>query len=134
MTETVQFFLALGLMIGFAKAMGYLTYRLNQPAVLGELLAGLILGPTIIDLLGNAAWFPDGHGVQHTLVEMAEIGVLLLMFMAGMDSVWLSGRERYLHQHTSRFDEHEHKRSGDARVRCFTQKRRSDPTGGRARG
>jgi Kef-type K+ transport system membrane component KefB len=85
MTETVQFFLALGLMIGFAKAMGYLTFRLGQPAVLGELLAGLILGPTIINLLGGAALFPHGHSVEHTLIEIAEVGVLLLMFMAGME-------------------------------------------------
>jgi Kef-type K+ transport system membrane component KefB len=85
MTETVQFFLALGVMIGFAKAMGYLTYRLNQPAVLGELLAGLIIGPTVLNFLGNPLLFPDGHGVEHTLVEVAEVGVLLLMFMAGME-------------------------------------------------
>src|SRR5262245_32474878 len=37
-TETVQFFLALGVAIGFAKAMGYLTHKLNQPSVLGELI------------------------------------------------------------------------------------------------
>lgn len=85
MTETVQLFLALGVTIGFAKAMGYLTFRLHQPAVLGELLAGLIIGPTVIDFLGNPALFPDGHSVQHTLVEVAELGVLLLMFMAGME-------------------------------------------------
>jgi Kef-type K+ transport system membrane component KefB len=85
MTETVQFFLALGVMVGFAKAMGYLSYRLNQPAVLGGLLAGLILGPTILNLLGFIQLFPDGHAVEHTLVEMAEIGVLLLMFMAGLE-------------------------------------------------
>lgn len=85
MTETVQFFLALGVMVAFAKAMGYLTYRLNQPAVLGELLAGLIIGPTVLNFLGNAAHFPDGHSVEHTLIEIAEVGVLLLMFMAGME-------------------------------------------------
>jgi Kef-type K+ transport system membrane component KefB len=85
MTETVQFFLALGVMVGFAKAMGYLTYRLHQPAVLGELLAGLIIGPTLLNFLGNPALFPDGHSVEHTLVELAEVGVLLLMFMAGME-------------------------------------------------
>jgi Kef-type K+ transport system membrane component KefB len=85
MTETVQFFLALGVIIAFAKAMGYLTYRLDQPAVLGELLAGLIIGPTIIDFLGNPTLFPDGHSVEHTLIEIAEVGVLLLMFMAGME-------------------------------------------------
>ena len=85
MTETVQFFLALGVMVGFAKAMGYLSYRLNQPAVLGELLAGLIIGPTILNFLGVSFLFPDGHAVEHTLVELAEVGVLLLMFMAGLE-------------------------------------------------
>jgi Kef-type K+ transport system membrane component KefB len=72
-------------MVAFAKAMGYLTYRLNQPAVLGELLAGLIIGPTVLNFLGNTALFPDGHSVEHTLIEIAEVGVLLLMFMAGME-------------------------------------------------
>lgn len=100
MTETVQFFLALGVMVAFAKAMGYLTYRLNQPAVLGELLAGLIIGPTVLNFLGNAALFPDGHSVEHTLIEIAEVGVLLLMFMAGMevdlDSMMKVGRPALL--------------------------------------
>ncbi|MEP7292855.1 MAG: cation:proton antiporter, partial [Chloroflexota bacterium] len=85
MTETVQFVLALGLLIGFAKAMGYLTMRLNQPAVLGELLAGVVMGPTLFNLLGNAAVFPDGASVTHTLIELAEVGVLLLMLMAGLE-------------------------------------------------
>src|SRR5690606_22111619 len=48
-------------------------------------LAGLIIGPTMLNLLGNAALFPDGESVKHTLIEVAEIGVLLLMFMAGME-------------------------------------------------
>jgi Kef-type K+ transport system membrane component KefB len=85
MTETVQFFLALGLMVGFAKLAGYIAYRLNQPAVLGELLAGIVLGPTLINVLGIPGLFPDGHDVEHTLIEIAEVGVLLLMFMAGME-------------------------------------------------
>ena len=85
MTETVQFFLALGVMLSFAKAMGYLSYRLHQPAVLGELLAGLIIGPTILNFLGFEFLFTHGHEVQHTLIEIAEVGVLLLMFMAGLE-------------------------------------------------
>lgn len=85
MTESVQFILALGLLIGFAKAMGYVTLRLNQPAVLGELLAGVIIGPTLLNLLGNHAIFPAGESVSHTLIELAELGVLLLIFMAGLE-------------------------------------------------
>lgn len=85
MTEAVQFVLALGILIGFAKAMGYLAYRLNQPAVLGELLAGVLVGPTLIHLMGFTSLFADGEAVTHTLIEVAEIGVLLLMFMAGLE-------------------------------------------------
>jgi Kef-type K+ transport system membrane component KefB len=85
MTETVQFILALGVMVAFAKLMGYASFRLSQPAVLGELLAGVIIGPTVINFLGYEALFPNGHSVEHTLIEVAEIGVLLLMFMAGLE-------------------------------------------------
>lgn len=85
MTGLLQFLLALGVLIAFAKAMGYLTLRLNQPAVLGELLAGVIIGPSLINLLGTHAIFPNGEQITHTIIELAEIGVLLLMFMAGME-------------------------------------------------
>lgn len=85
MTPVVQFFFALGVMIALAKAAGYISFRFNQPAVLGELLAGLLLGPTVFDFLGNAALFPDGAHVMSTIIEVAEIGVLLLMFMAGLE-------------------------------------------------
>jgi Kef-type K+ transport system membrane component KefB len=92
-TPLVQFFFALGLMIAFAKALGYISYRLNQPAVLGELLAGVILGPTILNVLGMPALFPDGEHVAGTLIEVAELGVLLLMFMAGLEVDPASMRE-----------------------------------------
>ncbi len=85
MTETIQFVFAIGLMIGFAKLVGYLASRLNQPSVLGELLAGLLIGPTVFNLLGNPSLFPNGHDVEHTVIEVAELGVLLLMFMAGVE-------------------------------------------------
>ncbi|MCU0514936.1 MAG: cation:proton antiporter, partial [Anaerolineae bacterium] len=85
MSEVIQFFLAAGLMIAFAKMMGYVAYRLRQPAVLGELVAGLIIGPTLLNLLGNAALFPDADVVQTTIIKVAEVGVLLLLFLAGLE-------------------------------------------------
>jgi Kef-type K+ transport system membrane component KefB len=84
-TGILQFLLALGVLIAFAKAMGYLTLRLNQPAVLGELLAGVIIGPSLINLLGTPSIFPDGDQITHSIIELAEVGVLLLMFMAGLE-------------------------------------------------
>lgn len=85
MSEIIQLFLALGLLIVLAKAMGYLSTRLGQPAVLGELIAGILIGPSVIDLLHITAIFPNGANVEHTIIELAEIGVLLLMFSAGLE-------------------------------------------------
>lgn len=85
MTEIVQLFLALGIIITVAKAFGYLTSRFGQPAVLGELIAGVLIGPSILNLLRTPGLFPDGASVEHTVIEIAELGVLLLMFSAGLE-------------------------------------------------
>jgi Kef-type K+ transport system membrane component KefB len=85
MREIIQLFLALGLLISIAKAFGYLATRINQPAVLGELLAGVIIGPSVINLLHISALFPDGAGIEHAIIEFAELGVLFLMFSAGLE-------------------------------------------------
>ncbi len=83
MTPFLQLALALALIIAAAKIAGYFSYRLGQPAVLGELLVGVLLGPTAINLL-NITFFTDQH-LSSVIYELAEIGVLLLMFLAGLD-------------------------------------------------
>lgn len=85
MTEIVQLFLALGIIITIAKAFGYLSARIGQPAVLGELIAGVLIGPSILNLLHSPSLFPNGSSVEHTVIEVAELGVLLLMFSAGLE-------------------------------------------------
>ncbi len=83
MTDYLQLTLILALIITSAKMAGYLSVRIGQPAVLGELLIGLILGPSVIDIM-DVAYFTDEHLVQ-VIHQLAEIGVLLLMFMAGLE-------------------------------------------------
>ncbi len=83
MTPFLQLSLALAIIIAAAKAGGYLSYKLGQPSVLGELIVGIILGPTIIDLL-HVPYFTDEH-LPEVIHEMAEVGVLLLMFLAGLE-------------------------------------------------
>lgn len=85
MSEVIQLFFALGVLIIIAKAFGYIATRFGQPAVLGELIAGVLLGPSVIDLLHIPGLFPDGASVEHTVIEFAELGVLLLMFSAGLE-------------------------------------------------
>jgi Kef-type K+ transport system membrane component KefB len=83
MTPFLQLAISLAIIIAAAKAGGYLSYRLGQPAVLGELIVGILLGPTVIDLL-NLTAFTDPH-LEEVVHELAELGVLLLMFLAGLE-------------------------------------------------
>ena len=58
--------------------------RLWQPAVLGELLAGLILGPTVIDLV-HLPFVSNPELVHEEIYDLASLGVVFLMFMAGLE-------------------------------------------------
>jgi Kef-type K+ transport system membrane component KefB len=83
MTEFLQLALALVILIAAAKLGGYISLRLGQPSVLGELIAGLILGPSLLDTLHQSP-FTSQH-LDETIALLAELGVLLLMFLAGLE-------------------------------------------------
>lgn len=72
----MQFVLYLMLIILFTKLAGDLSVRLGQPAVLGKLIVGIILGPAVL------GWIQDGEFIHY----FSEIGVLLLMFIAGLET------------------------------------------------
>jgi monovalent cation:proton antiporter-2 (CPA2) family protein len=82
MQTFLQLALLLSIILLSAKLAGYLSVRLGQPSVLGELLVGILLGPSVIDLLHLS--FID-EGLAETIAELAELGVLLLMFIAGLE-------------------------------------------------
>ena len=84
MTPFLQLLLLLAVILIAAKFAGYLSSLIGQPAVLGELLVGLILGPTLVDL-ENLPIFHDHAMLAETVNHLAEIGVLLLMFVAGLE-------------------------------------------------
>lgn len=58
------------------KLAGDLTVRLGQPSVLGKLIVGIIVGPAVL------GWVTNGEIVR----DMAEVGVILLMFIAGLET------------------------------------------------
>src|SRR3989304_3561890 len=65
------------------KSAGYISVKFGQPSVLGELVVGIILGPTLLDILH---WPVFSEHILGEIVEhLAEIGVLLLMFIAGLE-------------------------------------------------
>lgn len=74
--------LALAIIIAVAKLGGDLATRIGQPAVLGELLAGVILGN--LDLVGFT-WF-DTIKSDATVDILARLGVIILLFEVGLES------------------------------------------------
>lgn len=79
----IPLMLALGVILLASRAGGAIARLLNQPRVLGQLIVGLVLGPTVLDMLH---WgILQGVDLQGTIKEFAELGVLLLMFNIGLE-------------------------------------------------
>jgi Kef-type K+ transport system membrane component KefB len=83
MTPFLQLAIALAVIIFAAKLGGYLSLRLGQPSVLGELLVGVLLGPSVLDVF-HVPYFTDEHLIE-VIHQLAELGVMFLMFIAGLD-------------------------------------------------
>ncbi|PWJ69558.1 Kef-type K+ transport system membrane component KefB [Ruminococcaceae bacterium R-25] len=72
--ESLRFIIDVALILFAAKAFGILARKLHAPEVVGEIIAGLILGPAVIGLVNQSDF----------INKMAEIGVIMLMFEAGL--------------------------------------------------
>jgi len=83
MSPFLQLAFVIAVILFSAKLGGYISTRFGQPSVLGELLIGLILGPSLINLI-HPTFISDSH-LSETINKLGEIGVLILMFMAGLD-------------------------------------------------
>ena len=87
MSPFLQLLLLLAIVVTAAKSAGALANRIGQPAVFGEIAVGLLLGPTLLNVL---AWPPFAGGgeqaLQPIIRDLADIGVLLLMFVAGLET------------------------------------------------
>ncbi|GIP50570.1 sodium:proton antiporter [Paenibacillus sp. J53TS2] len=68
--------LELAIILIASKLAGELSVRLKQPAVLGKLLIGIVLGPALL------GWINE----TEVLEEISQIGVILLMFLAGLET------------------------------------------------
>ncbi|MDR7427820.1 MAG: cation:proton antiporter, partial [Armatimonadota bacterium] len=82
--QILNFLLLLALIVAAAKGAGWLSLRLGQPAVLGELLAGVVLGPSLLDLLHLKPF--AGEGMAAGVFLLANLGVVLLMFIGGLET------------------------------------------------
>jgi len=65
-----------------AKLLGWIAEKLNQPSVLGELIAGVLLGPSLFNYIN-----PYEPNLTFTILHfLGEIGVILLLFQVGLES------------------------------------------------
>lgn len=101
--DVMTMFLALAVLLGTAKLAGELMQKIDQPSVLGEILAGIILGPT---LLGHfrphlyATLFPSTGAMPIVIDTVRTIGVVFFLLTAGLEidlrSIYRQGRAALL--------------------------------------
>ena len=74
--ESYDFLLSLAVILLATKALGVLSERVHMPQVVGALVAGVLLGPSVFGFVSETDF----------LVKTSEIGVIMLMFLAGLDT------------------------------------------------
>lgn len=92
-------FLSLGVLLCVAHVLGELAQRLRQPSVLGELIAGVLLGPTVLGSIApglSGFLFPLQGANAIALDAIATLAIGLFLLVAGMEvdlsTVWKQGK------------------------------------------
>ncbi len=80
----MEFILPIFILLVFAKISGEIFARMRQPSIIGEMLAGVVLGPSVFNLIS-----PNINGLD----ILAELGIFFLLFLAGMHINLASFRE-----------------------------------------
>jgi CPA2 family monovalent cation:H+ antiporter-2 len=75
MPANLSFLLELGVIAGSALAFSLVVWRLHLPVALGQLVAGMVIGPFGLKLVTDLA----------TIQEVAEVGIVLLLFIVGLE-------------------------------------------------
>jgi Kef-type K+ transport system membrane component KefB/nucleotide-binding universal stress UspA family protein len=87
--QLVVLWVELAALLAVARVLGNLARRLGQPAVVGELLAGLVLGPSIFGHIwpDGFAWFlPAGHTQGDLLLAISNLCLVLLVVVIGAET------------------------------------------------
>jgi Kef-type K+ transport system membrane component KefB/nucleotide-binding universal stress UspA family protein len=83
------FIAELGLLLLVGRGLGELMQRFDQPAVMGQLLGGLLLGPSLLGLVWpdfQHALFPQTAEQKSMVDAVSQLGVLMLLLLTGMET------------------------------------------------
>ena len=92
--DLTRILLLLLLLVGFAQIFGYVFVKVRQPRVVGEIFAGVVLGPALLGRFHFASGIATAMHQNETVFNLFYwLGLLLLMFLSGTEARQLFGRE-----------------------------------------
>ncbi len=98
--DVVHLLIQLSVMLVMGRIFAEVARKVNQPAVIGEIVAGILLGPTVLGMLQPGwfeALFPPASGAGIVLTGFVQVAVVMLLFIAGLEVdlhiVWQQGRQ-----------------------------------------
>jgi len=86
--QITMLLLAIGILLGLAKVLGELCRQFGQPAVLGEIMAGVLVGQTVLGQLAPdfyAAVFPEYGPIAIALEGLIVLAAVMLLLIAGLE-------------------------------------------------
>ena len=86
--EMIHLLVQLSVMLAIGRVLAEVARKFKQPAVVGEILAGIILGPTILGMLSPDSFeflFPNTGASAIVLDGFTKVAVVLLLFIAGLE-------------------------------------------------
>src|SRR5207245_1127518 len=93
-SDLTSILFALLLLVGPAQLLGYLFTRIRQPKAVGEILAGIVLGPALLGRIPLVSRLMDATRQQESVLTFVYwLGLLLLMFLSGAETRQLFTRE-----------------------------------------
>ncbi len=98
--DVVHLLVQLSIMLLMGRLLAEAARKFKQPAVIGEIIAGLLLGPTVLGMI-NPEWFQTLYPVPSSsatvLTGFVQVAVIMLLFIAGLEVdlhiVWQQGRQ-----------------------------------------
>ncbi len=104
-SDITRLMIALAVLLGLARVLGELARRFNQPMVLGEILAGVLLGPTVLGYISPVGmeWLFPASGYEEgriALDSFVTVSAIMLLLVAGLEVdlsvVWKQGKAALL--------------------------------------